>query len=1097
MNLKIRESILLLAGLFFFCLSTIAQQSRTISGQVVSSDQLPLSNVTVALKGGRQAVKTNESGRYSIQVPSGDQTLIFTYVGMQTAEMKIPAGSNTANFSMKIDEGTLGEVVVVSTGYQTIPKERATGAFGTVSRQQLDKPATNIASRIIGTNAGVQALRMDEEGNPFFQIRGLSTLYANQEPLVVVDGFPIQGTYNAINPNDVESVTILKDAAASSIWGARAVNGVIVVTTKSASRGNPLKVEFSAFTRIGGKIDLGYSRPHATSSETVEYEKLAYNKWGALLNTGVLASNQAWNWTLGQSALNEHNLGFLTLAQRDKTLDSLKTLDNSGQIGDMLLARPVTQQYNLSLYGATQRMNNALSLMMEKNQSNFRETYNDRFMMNYRTTVNLTKWLDLSMNTMLQYNKFTNNGTNLAEISSLSPYEMLKNPDGSLTNTSLKYYLPLIKRQVPTSLFPYSDWSYNPAREISSRSLVNTELNGRVQGGLTLKPMKGLSIESRIQYENFNTFTRNLYDENSFTVRQAVNHAAFWNPGLPTSMTTAPLPNLPKGSILDQSRVNLTAWNFRNLLSFNREFGKDHEVNFVGGTELQSSVVQTFNNPRTYGYNDATLQLGNFPNGPGGVPGNGNQNGTLPPTNLVIRNWLNQTQSFGYTNSFGYTTERFFSAFANASYTFRDKYTLSGSFRSDASNLITDDPSYRYAPFWSVGGSWQVWKEDFMKHVDFIDRLNLRATFGYNGNVDKSTAFMPLISLSSIPNTLTGAYTANFTSLGNPTLRWEKTATTNIGIDYRLFKGKLFGKIDLYQRTGKDLIAVISIPNVNGSASQRLNNAAMVNRGIELEIGTEARITKDLRWTGNMNLSYNRNKITDLFIAQYNSSSMIARNTSSYVEDYNANTMWMFKYTGFNAANQPTVLGPGDVNYDMQTFVPGDGRTYLENTGTLVAPFTFGFMNNFEYRNLSLSFIITGNFGHVFQRRGFNYPVQWSSIRMLPNKYVSDVTGGKSAELLTLPVNPNEPRFFFWDRFYNNLSYLSQNASWLRLQEVNLTYRVPSAMLSRVGMKNFQVYAQGNDMFVSLANKYGEDPLYPLGTLNPRPKFTFGIKFDF
>lgn len=1087
-----------MAWLIAACLSlpAMAQQARVITGRVTDAVQAPLSNVTVQVKGGTQAVRTGADGRFSIQAGSGMQTLVFSFVGMQTVEQPVAEGTNTVNLSMKPSNGSLEEVVVVSTGYQTLPKERATGSFGTVSREQLDKPATNIASRIIGTNAGVQALRMDEEGNPFFQIRGLSTLYANQEPLVVVDGFPIQGTYNAINPNDVESVTILKDAAAASIWGARAVNGVIVVTTKNAGKGTPLKVEFSAFTRIASKIDLDYVRPHASSAETIDYERLAYNKWGAQLNTGILANHAAWNWTPGQLALNEANLGFITAAQRDKTLDSLKGLDNRAQITDLLLAKPVTQQYNLSLFSATQRMSQSLSLLMEKNQSNFRETYNDRQMMNYRTTASLAHWLDLSLNTMLQYNRFTSNGSSLSELTSLSPYEMLANPDGTLTETTLRYYLPLIRRQVPVNLFPYSDWSYNPAREIYSRSLVNTELNGRVQAGLTIKPMKGLNIESRIQYENFNTFTRNLYGENSFTVRQTVNQAAFWTPGLPTSFTTTPIPNLPKGSILDQSRTNLTSWNFRNLVSFNRSFGKDHDISAVAGTELQSAILQTFGQPRTFGYNDATLQLGIFPNGPGGTPSNGNQNGTGAPTNLTIRNWLNQTQTFSYTNSFGYSTDRFFSGFANAAYTYRDKYTLSGSFRSDASNLITDDPAYRYAPFWSAGASWQVWKEEFMKGVDFVDRLALRATYGYNGNIDKSTAFMPLISLSATPNVLTGAFTASFSSLGNPTLRWEKTGTTNIGIDYRLFRGRLFGKIDLYDRRGRDLIAVISIPNVNGSSSQRLNNAAMTNRGIELEIGTEARIGKKLRWTGNLNFSYNRNRITDLFIAQYASSSLVARSTSSYVEGYNANTLWMFKYTGFNAAGQPTVLGPGGVNYDMQTFVPGDGRDYLENKGTLVAPMTFGFLNSFSYGQLTLSTIITGNFGHVFQRRGFNYPVQWTTIRMLPNRYVSDVVSGKSADILTLPTNPNEPRYFFWDRFYNNLSYLSQSASWLRLQEVNLNWRMPAAWLGKAGFRNGSLYVQGNDLFVLLANRYGEDPMYPLGTLNPMPKFTFGFKCE-
>ncbi|MFZ9386618.1 MAG: SusC/RagA family TonB-linked outer membrane protein [Chitinophagaceae bacterium] len=1090
---------LLITLLFTFALTLtlVAQTSRTIKGKVTGPDNQPLGKVTVVVKNGTGGTSTDANGNYSITVPAGKQILVFSYVGMNSREVEVGANESTASVSLVAGNDTLGEVVLVSTGYQTIPKERATGTFGVVSKEQLEKPSTNISARIIGTTAGVQALRMDEEGNPFFQIRGLSTLYANQEPLVVVDGFPIQGSYTSVNPNDVESVTILKDAAAASIWGSRAVNGVIVITTKNARKGTPLRVEFSTFIRVGGKIDLDYSRPHATSAEQVEYEKLAFDKWGALTNAGNVQSNFGYTWTPGQIALNETKLGFMTPARRDFILDSLKMLDNRSQISDLLLANPVTRQYNLSLFSSTQRASNALSLLFEQNQSNFRETYNRRLMLNYRNGITVTKWLDFSFSTMVQYNKFTNNGSSLAEIQSLAPYEMLQNPDGSYPHTSIRYYTPAVTRQVPTHLFPYSDWSYNPVRETKSRSQEQMDLNIRVQSGLVLKPLKGLSIESSIQYERFNTETRNLYDTNSYTVRITVNQASFWNPGLPGAYTTSPIPNLPKGQMLSQSRSRTDAWNFRNLVRFDRVFGSRHEINFVAGTEQQSRVVQVFSHPTTYGYNDATLQFGNFPNGPGGAVQNGNQNGTLPPTNLNIRNWLNQITGFGYTNSFSYSTDRFFSVYGNAAYTYNNKYTVSASARSDGANFITDDPKYRYNPFWSVGASWQIWKEKFMGGVNFVDRLTLRTTFGYSGNQDRSTSFQPLISLSASPNGLTNQFTAFFSSLGNPTLRWEKTSTFNIGADYSMFKGKLFGSINYYQRKGKDLLASISIPAVNGSTFQFLNTARMTNSGIELEVGTSLKIAKNFRWRGNLNISYNKNKITDLFLTQYNSSSLTARSTASYVVGYNANTLWMFKYTGFNSANQPTVLGPNGVNYDMQTFVPGDARFYLDRVGTLVAPYTMGFITNFDYKNFSLTLNITGNFGHVFQRRGFNYPIQWSGTRLLPNKFVGDVLNGKSSDLLTLPINPAEPRFFFWDRFYNNLSYLGESASWVRMQEINFTYNLGDKLLKKTGLGNLQFFVQGNDLFVILSNKYGEDPLYQLGTLNPRPKTTLGLKCQF
>ena len=490
MKLLIRLTLVLCFGLLV--MESSSQQFRSISGTVTGPDKAGLPNVNVVLKGNKTGVKTNAAGKYSINVPSGSQALVFTYVGMKSETVQIDP--STTNRDVELMEGgdVLGEVVLVSTGYQTLPKERATGSFGTVSKDQIDRPTTNISSRVVGTTAGVQALRMDEEGNPFFQIRGLSTLYANQEPLVVVDGFPIQGSYNTVNPNDVESITILKDAAASSIWGSRAVNGVIVITTKKAKKGIPLKVEFNAFTRIGGKIDLAYSNPLATSAEQVEYEELVFDKFGAQTNAGNLASNFGWTWTPGQSALNEFKLGFISQTRRDFILDSLKQLNNSQQISDLLLANPVTKQYNISLFSATERMSNAFSFMLEQNQSNFKETYNERFLANYRTVANFTKWLDFSLNTTLQHNIVTNNGSTLAEIKSLAPYEMLQNQDGSYTNTSLKFYNPVIERSVPKSLFPYSNWNYNPVIETKNKDQKTRDYNARVQAGITLKPIKGL-----------------------------------------------------------------------------------------------------------------------------------------------------------------------------------------------------------------------------------------------------------------------------------------------------------------------------------------------------------------------------------------------------------------------------------------------------------------------------------------------------------------------------------------------------------------------------------------------------------------------------
>jgi outer membrane receptor protein involved in Fe transport len=563
-----------------------------------------------------------------------------------------------------------------------------------------------------------------------------------------------------------------------------------------------------------------------------------------------------------------------------------------------------------------------------------------------------------------------------------------------------------------------------------------------------------------------------------------VNQASTWDVN-----TNAITLNLPKGGFLDQSRSQVRAWYFRNQINLQRAFAGKHEVNFVAGSEVSDRVNETFGQPRTYGYNDVTLSVGTFPNGPGGSA-----------TNRQIKNWTGSNQTFGYTNSFSYGTDRFFSLYGNAAYTFDRKYTLSGSARTDASNLITDDPAYRYAPFWSIGGSWQVKQENFMAPVTWVDRLNIRLTYGYNGNVDKTTSFRPLISLSASPNIYTNERTATISSYGNPTLRWEKVGTVNLGIDYSFFSGQLAGKIDVYKKTSKDLIASMSIPAINGTTSQRLNMGEMVNKGVELEFSTRQPLGP-VTWTSSLNLSYNHNEITKLFKSSYTSTELIG---GAYRQGYNASTLWCYEYAGvYNDGTdvspnwQPKIKGAGDDVYGYGGWSPGDGRDYSVNMGTGVSPWVLGFTNNFKVRDFNLSFVMTGKFGHVFKRQSFNYPVMWGG-RVMPNKKIGEVLDGDPAKISPLPMNGDvEDRFYFWDRFYPYLSYLTESASHVRMREIMLTYDAPKTLLAKIGISRCQFYGQVTNVFSIYANKFNEDPEFREGSMKPQPNYTLGLKLQF
>lgn len=1032
---------------------------------------------------------TNDFGEFTIGAKRGD-VLAITFIGMKDLSYNVTRTDKVASIFMDTDLISLDDVVV--TGYQTISKERATGSFNIVKAEQLDKASTNIAQRLVGTTAGLQS-STDANGNVTFEIRGQSSLLASAQPLIVIDGFPTQDGFESVNPNDVESITILKDAAAASIWGAKSANGVIVITTKKGSsvQNGKVKVDVQTFWKFSPKIDWEYANPLATSAEIVDYEKRGYSPDG-FFGSAYWLPNQnnyqdIWMHSLAVTAMNEYNLGYISESEMNAELQRLSGLDNTKQIKKHLLGNPFTQQYNVTISGSTERQSNMLSLMYEGQDKYLKGNGHNKYNVGYRTNVKLFEWLDFNFSGNYSMTDSQNNAASFSDIASLSRYQMLVNNDGSLVRDWGNYYGPNILRHVPVESFPYSDWTYNIIEERAGRDYSTKRTAVRAQGGLTAKIIKGLNVESKIQYERIDNSVKNIDDESTYYVRSTINQASSWDKS--TGTVTA---NLPTGGIMSQSKSSIDSWNWRSQVNFDRSFKENkHQISFIAGTELSSIITQGTTYAKTYGYNDDKLTVGTFPNGVGGSGA------------YKLVNWMGSSQKFSYTNSFSHKTEKYFSLYANASYTFDKKYTVSGSVRTDASNLITDDPKYRYAPFWSVGVSWNAKAEAFLRDVNWLDRLVVRATYGYNGNVDRSTSFKPLLNVTTAQNVYIQDYMASVSSYGNPSLRWEKTGSLDIGADFSMFNSKLYGSIDVYNKQGKDLIVSMSIPSVNGTTSQKLNAAEMTNKGIELTLGSQMDIFgSDITWTGGLTFSYNKNEITSLFKASYQSYDLYGGGTSAYVEGYNASTLWSYKYAGVKNLGseasplwRPVVEGENGSFNQLTSWAPGNAVNYMENSGTLVAPYTLGITSNFKIYDFNLSFIVTGKFGHVFRGLSFNYP-SMSGGAGLPNKLYSEVLNSDPSEMIPIPFE-GEERYYFWDRFYPYMDYLVQKAGHIRFQEVALSYNIPEQLLKKLSISKASVYAQANNLGVIKNNKYNEDPDYVMGTIKPAPSFTFGINLTF
>jgi len=1048
-----------------------------ITGRVTDINGDPLEGVSVVVRGTSGGTVTDSRGYYVINAPSNG-SLVFSYVGYETMEIPIN-GRTTVDIVLK-GARQLQEVTVVSTGYQTISRERATGSYDVVGPEILSKrPVSNLSTALQGLVAGMQGSE-NTDGSVSYLIRGTSSMYAEKRPLVVVDGFPVADIdFSTINPNDVESVSVLKDAAAASIWGARSANGVIVITTKAGSirKNQRLKIEGNAFVRISSMIDLDHNLTQANSADHIFYEKYAWDNNLLFSPYSGSLSQIGSSLTLAQEYIYKQKNGLISEAEMNRGLDSLSKISNRGQLEKYLLRNAVLNQYNVTLTGSTDKSRTYASLMYEKNRDGYVKNSYNRFNLNFNNQYDLARFLTFNFGTVIQYRNSETSGATLSEIQGISPYETLLDPDGSYS-VNLKYNREQLAT-LPLELFPYSDWSYNLLREVRGRKITSEDLNARIQTGLTFKIMKGLTLDSRFQYERRKIENERYYSEETFEVRNTVNNMAKYNQNTGRVDTTY----IPKGGILKNDNSTTEGYVFRNQLNFDRSFGKDHSVTAILGTEISQSTVSGRTNPWAYGYYPDRL-ISSVP-----------QFGYGSSVDQ-LRNFLgNVTTISGSNTTLTWRRDKFVSFYGNAAYTYKGKYTFSASARSDASNYITDDPKLRWGPMWSIGGMWNINREDFMQDFDFVDRLNLRATYGKNGNAETSTSTKTLVTLGSTLSATTGTITASISDYGNPQLRWEKTTTTNIGLDFVLFRSKLRGKFDYYNRLGSDITGLVALPAAAGTTSQRFNNAKILNRGFEIELGTDLNITDRIRYSPTITYAFNKNRIQELYYPNLYAYALIG---GTFVEGRPVGALYSYTYLGMEDGT-PYVEG---LDKGKQTFNDvalhnrALGLPFLNYEGSTVAPHTFGMMHMVDIHNFYVTALFVGKFGGVYRNPVFNYAATVGGSKTFINKFISEVVAGNP----DLPgfSKANNTQTYLWDRYAPNLNTLVESSSYLECKEISVGYNLPKRIVGKAGMNAAKVYVQARNLgLVWAKNKANYHPEWLPGTNRPVETYMIGATVHF
>lgn len=1026
--------------------------SVKITGKVTDETGEPLPGVTIQNKATKKLAASDIDGNYSIDAREGD-LLSFVSIGM--ADYQLLAGKGSIlNVNMKPNAIALDDVVV--TGYQTISKERAAGSFATLTTKQMaTRLETNILDKFEGLVPGLFV------NNGQISIRGISTLYGNQAPLYVVDGFPYEGDIEHLNSSDIVNVTILKDAAAASIYGARAANGVIVITTK-AGRSGKVAINFNTSFFITTLPDVSYLNL-MSSADIVDLQQELFNM--GHLNNGY--SLQRATKPKALQALYDHEEGLISDIQLNETLNSLKKLDHREQIEDLLLQNKFKQQYNLSLSGGNDKNKYYASINYIGNRGYDKGGNTKNVNINIKDQIQITKWLsaDLGISSSLDHN--TNAPLNALSYFTMNmPYEVLKDEKGELTSWSKFKSEKEMERLRGLGLY---DETYNPLTDRKYVSGSGKSNYIRLQGALNVKFMEGLNLNLMYQTEMGASKSKTVYGKESYYAKKTINDAAQIKNG-------EIIKNVPDGGQVFENRGDHKSYTLRAQLNFNRLFAQKHQVTAIAGAERRA-VSASSTTSHKFGYNEANLQY---------ISVNAKDLANIKGTQSIYDTY---SYNEAANNVFTDAEDRYISFYANAGYTYNNKYSITGSVRVDDSNLFGSDPKYRYLPMWSAGVNWNIKKESFLEKAAWLDKLNIRLTYGINGNVVRKVG--PFLQAQNLYNPDALDVSTRILYPPNKSLRWEKTAVTNIGVDFAFLGNRLSGTLDYYYKKSTDLLGEKELDPTNAFTSSLMNYGSMKNQGVEVGLSSVNIRTRNFTWSTGLNVSYNKNKITEI--------TSLVDNVLTYVSGFGSNkvgypmdAVFNYRWAGLNPENGTPLIYDKDGKIIKNCDDSGKPVCNVKDpedlvySGTLMPTYTIGFNNTFAYKGLSLSIYIIANGGNVLRDAVPMVHANGNFDRNLPvsAKKFWRKPGDEKIPGMMPAADVNRNGSSDYASLWFSADANTIKADYIKVRNITLSYDMPCDKFFRNFLSGARLSFQVQNPFKWVANDRGLDPeAYSAGSL--------------
>lgn len=1056
--------IYLLAAVLYTQL-LLAQQSNpyVLQGVVLSKENKPIAGATISIHGNNTV--SDISGRFSITGKYAD-TLTVSHTGYRSIVMMVNSSTPFLTVHLQQLVKVLEDITIFSNGYQSLPKERTTGSFTQVDNKTLNlQVSTGIIDRLKGVTNGM--LFENKTDNPTgYTIRGLSTINGPKAPLIIVDNFPYEGDIENINPNDVEDVTILKDAAAASVWGTRAGNGVIVITTKRGRFNEPLKIEFNSNMVIAEKPNL-YYLPQMSSKDYIGMEKFLfsqgyYNSYESNPNFPALSP--------AVELMIKERDGILSGAEVAAQLNALGNKDIRDDYQNYVYRKAINQQYAISLRGGGNVMNYFLSGGYDKNIGALQDEY-DRVNLNMANSYQPFKTFRVNMGIFYTMSKTENGrgGYGNATIGGRQiPYLSLIDENGNpaaIANTYREEFTDTIGggKLLNWKYYPLDDWRHN-RQTTSSRSMV-------ANMGINWQIIPALSIDLLYQFQNQQTDSRNLKDMESFETRNLINTFSQIN----TSDGQIRY-YVPPGSVLTTGTGVFVSHNGRAQINLNKTSG-DHSIAFIAGSEIRQT--HSYSNAfTTYGYDNDFLTTG-----------------VVDPTN-PYPTIFGDSRYISNSPSFADRINRFISFYGNGAYTFRGKYTLSGSARRDASNLFGVKTNDKWTPLWSAGAAWHISKEGFYK-AGFIPYLKMRLTYGYSGNVDQSKSAVTTMSYYGAPDYLTNLTYGMVEQFYNPQLRWEKVSTLNIGFDFSTSKEILSGSIEYYKKHGKDLFGPSPIDYTAGLGINTVikNIADMKGSGWDISLQSK-NIDGIFKWYTNVIFNINSSKTANYYTQPGVKWGGTFGESITPIVGKPLYAIFSYPWAGLDpATGDPkgfiNKMPSADYSAIINAFTTPDSLIYH---GTATPKYFGALGNTFRYKGISLTANIYYKFGYFFRRATINYD-QLVNAGIGHSDYENRWMQPGDENKTTIPsfIYPTNS---LRDAFYALSEPTVTNGSYIRLQFINVSYDQTIAF-AKNKFSTITLYVNASNLgLLWKANKLGLDPESP-NNIPAQKTYAIGIKATF